>query len=90
MRWNVRRNNRQESSQERQDGGQKAAAGSLRETVARSEKLDATPNSALPLNSEAETWIPNQINKISIRRPNRDYTKSITWTYELNKGVLQS
>ena len=54
MRRNVRRNNRQESSQERQDGRQKAAVGSPRETAGRSEKLDATANSALPLNSEAD------------------------------------
>ena len=86
MRRNVRRNNRQESgqesSQERQDGGQEAVARGPRETAGRSEKLDATANSALPLNSEAEAWIPSQKNKISFRRPNRDYTKSITWTYE--------
>ena len=25
--------------------------------------------------------------KVSYRRPNRDYSKSITWTYELNKDV---
>ena len=87
MRRNVRRNNRQESSQERQDGRQEAAAGSPRETVGLSEKLDVTANSVLPLNSEVETWIPSQKNKISIRQPNRDYTKSITWTYELNKDV---
>ena len=67
MRQNVRRNNRLESSQERQDGGQKAAVGSPRETAGRFEKLDATANSALLLNSEAETWIPSQKNKISIR-----------------------
>ena len=90
MRRNVRRNNRQESSQERQDGGQKAAAGSPRKTAGRSEKLDATANSALPLNWEVETWIPSQKNKISIRRLNRDYTKSITWTYELNKDVYSN
>ena len=27
------------------------------------------------------------IGKVSYRRPNRDYSKSITWTYELNKDV---
>ena len=90
MRRKTPRINQQETSQERQDGGQETASENPREPAreaAPPATSGAETQNALPSNSGAITWTPSGKSNTSYRRPNRDYSKSIEWTYELHKDV---
>ena len=88
MRRKIPRINQQETSQERQDGGQESE--NPREPAGEAAPLatsGAETQNALPSNSKAITRTPSGKSKTSYRRPNRDYSKSIEWSYELHKDV---
>ena len=76
-----------------QDGDGKEATGNTQQNAGEQDAealLLRSPNtSPIPPSVQQHNLGERRTNseRISYRRPNRDYSKSITWTYELNKDV---